>query len=469
MGRLFWKFFFFIWLAQLTTIVGVSITFWLEHRAMDTKQAGIDRSPPAGFFVETAAATLRYGGTPALRGLLGDVTQPKVYAVDEKNRELLGRNVEPTMIEQVRQALEAAPSPHAIRKVNGADGHAYLLFLPLPGNRPTTAPPPGDRCPDGNGPPLGGKPPHPGEHHIPIEPIVAAMLASLIFAALLAWYFSKPIRNLHSAFEAAATGNLSVRLGPAMGKRRDELADLGRDFDRMASHLFALMDGQRRLLHDVSHELRSPLARLQAAIGLARQQPEKLEAFLARIEREGVRMDKLVGELLTLSRLEAGVTGSMEEEINLEELIAGVVNDARFEAEARGRTVALSGGGESVVKGNAELLHRAIENVIRNAVKHTPDGGSVTVDVQLDAQGRNLHVSIADQGPGIPKGDLSEIFEPFFRGNEMTNSTDGHGLGLAISRRVAEAHGGTIRASNLVGGGLCVEIALPVNLSSGND
>lgn len=457
MGRLFWKFFFFILLAQLTTIVGVSITFWLEHRAMDTKQAGIDRSPPAGFLVEAAAATLQYGGVPALRGLLGGVTQPRVYAVDEKNRELLGRHVEAAMIEQVRQALEAAPSPHAVRKVNGADGHVYLLFLPLPGNRLDAGPPPG------------GRPRPPDGRHIPIEPIVATMLASLIFAALLAWYFSKPIRNLHSAFEAAATGNLAVRLGPAMGKRRDELADLGRDFDRMASHLFALMDGQRRLLHDVSHELRSPLARLQAAIGLARQQPEKLEAFLERIEREGVRMNKLVGELLTLSRLEAGVTGSMEEEINMGELIADVINDASFEAEAHGRTVAFTGGGEAVVRGNAELLHRAIENVIRNAVKHTPEGGSVIVDARLDAQERNLYLSVTDQGPGIPEGDLREIFEPFFRGKEMINSTDGHGLGLAISRRVAEAHGGSIHASNLTGGGLCVEIVLPVNLSSGND
>ncbi|MCE5181236.1 MAG: HAMP domain-containing protein [Betaproteobacteria bacterium] len=463
MGRLFWKFFFFIWLAQLTTIVGVSITFWLEHRAMDTKQAGIDRSPPAGFLVEAAAATLQYGGAPALRGLLGDVTQPKVYAVDEKNRELLGRKVDSAMIEQVRQALEAAPFPPAIRKVNGVDGHVYLLFLPLPGNRPDAGHPPNGRHPDGNGPPP------PDGRHIPIEPILAAMLASLIFAALLAWYFSKPIRNLHSAFEAAATGNLAVRLGPAMGKRRDELADLGRDFDSMASHLFALMDGQRRLLHDVSHELRSPLARLQAAIGLARQQPEKLEAFLERIEREGVRMDKLVGELLTLSRLEAGVTGSMEEEINMAELVADVINDARFEAEAHGRTVAFTGSGEAVVRGNAELLHRAIENVIRNAVKHTPEGGNVTVDARLDARGHSLYLSVTDQGSGISEGDLREIFEPFFRGKEMTNSTDGHGLGLAISRRVVEAHGGTIRASNLVGGGLCVEIVLPVNLSHGND
>ena len=447
MGRLFWKFFFFIWLAQLTTILAVGIAFWLE-RAQDHRLDVLDRSPPVGALVDSAAATLQYGGATALRSVLGNRMQPPLYAVDEQGRELLGRRVAPATLERVRRMLDADPAAPALRKVQSRDGHAYVLFLPLPEHGPEGRPPPG------------GKPPPPAPPLVPVVPLVATLLASLIFAALLAWYFSKPIRHLRSAFEAMVSGNMEVRLGPVMGKRRDELADLGRNFDRMASHLNALIDGQRRLLHDVSHELRSPLARLQAAIGLARQQPEKLDSSLARIERESERMDRLVGELLTLSRLEAGVMG-VEEAVNVDELVSEVAADARFEAESSGRKVDFSGCGEVCVKGRPELLHRALENVMRNALRHTPEGGKVTVEVHLDADGNALRLAVLDQGPGVPEQELGTIFEPFFRGGG-SKYADGHGLGLAIAQRVIEAHGGTIRASNRMDGGLCVEIVLPV-------
>ncbi|MBZ0106868.1 MAG: HAMP domain-containing protein, partial [Sulfuricella denitrificans] len=302
-------------------------------------------------------------------------------------------------------------------------------------------------------------PPRPGYPFVPVVPLIATLLASLAFAALLAWYFSKPIRSLRSAFEDMVGGNLGVRLGPAMGKRRDELADLGHNFDLMASHLNAMIEGQRRLLHDVSHELRSPLARLQAAIGLARQEPEKLASSLERIERESMRMDSLVGELLTLSRLEAGVMGTMDEEIDLGEIVASVVADARFEAEVNGRTLAFSGCGEVLLKGDAELLHRALENVVRNALRHAPEGGQVVLEIHPGAN--EVRLAILDRGPGVPENDLNGIFQPFYRGDGSQN-TDGHGLGLAIARRVAESFGGSIRAANREGGGLCVEIVLPV-------
>lgn len=449
MGRLFWKFFFFIWLAQLTAILAVGTAFWLEHRTQDKMLEDFDRSPPASLLLESAAATLQYGGASALRRVLESWEQAPIYAIDEQDREILGRKFTPATLDRVRRMLDADSAAPAVRRMQSSDGHVYVLFLLFPEHRLE------------GGPPFGNKPPHPGQPPLPVVPLVATLLASLIFAALLAWYFAKPIRNLRSAFEAMVSGDLEVRLGPVMGKRRDELADLGRNFDRMASHLNTLIDGQRRLLHDVSHELRSPLARLQAAIGLARQQPEKLESSLERIERESVRMDKLVGELLTLSRLEAGVMGAMEEDVNLGELVSDVVADARFEAETSGRMVEFSGCSEMFVKGNAELLHRAIENVVRNALRYTPYGGKVVVGVLRDANGNNLKLAVLDQGPGVPENELGSIFEPFFRGNG-TKSTNGHGLGLAIARSVIEAHDGTICASNRVdGGGLCVEIVLP--------
>jgi signal transduction histidine kinase len=322
-------------------------------------------------------------------------------------------------------------------------------------------PPPGDEA---------GRPPGPpGEHedhwHIPLLPALGGLFASLISAALLAWYFAKPIGHLRAAFAAAAQGNLEVRLGPQIGSRRDELADLGRDFDQMAGQLSALMDGQRRLLHDVSHELRSPLARLLAVIGLFRQQPARAEEMLARMEREGERINLLVGELLTLSRLEAGVI-SKNEEVDMAELLAGIVDDARFEAEAKGRRVDFAGAAEVSVLGNGELLHRAIENIVRNAIKYTPAGSAVSIRADFDAAAGQLQVVVEDHGKGVAAEQLESIFEPFFRAAGVDGSpadSDGHGLGLAIARRIIAACGGSIGASNRPDGGLRLSLKLPAS------
>lgn len=454
MGRLFWKFFIILSFAQLTTVIGVSATFWLKHRQQQTSQTSpVDQSPPADFLVNSAAATLQFGGLKALTSLLEKAGRPAIFAVDAQNKEILGRQIDAAETERVREMLDANPDARAVRSVKLENGHEFILFSPA-----------SRACPLGK--PCGARKfPPDMRSRLPVEPVIGGFLASLIFAALLASYFSRPLRNLRAAFEAAGAGNLDVRLGLAMGNRRDELADLGRNFDRMAGQLGALMDGQHRLLHDVSHELRSPLARLQAAIGLARQQPEKLGASLDRIERESMRMDRLVGELLTLSRLEAGVTGAMAEIINLDELVSCVVEDARFEAEANGRTVNFFGVRGLFVKGNAELLHRSIENVVRNAIKHTPENSRVTLEVKPD--GASIRILVLDQGPGIPENELTEIFKPFFRGQDG-RGTDGHGLGLAIARHVIEAHGGSIFAANLEAGGLRVEIILPGYRGPGN-
>jgi len=369
MGRLFWKFFFFFWLAQLTAGLGVGLTFWLRA----------DGPPP-------------FAGEPPRPG-------PR----------------------------DAAPPPAPSFST------------------PEAWPPPGPHRP----------PP-------PYVPLIAGLLVSLLFAALLAWYCAKPIRSLRAAFAAAARGRLGQRLAPAMGGRRDELADLGRDFDRMAEQLKQLMDGQQRLLHDVSHELRSPLARLQAAIGLARQQPGRGEELLARIELESVRMDGLVSELLTLSRLEAGMGGRLDETVDLCELLATLVEDAVFEAQARACTVEYRAppSPSCPLTGSAELLHRALENVVRNALKHVPPGGRVGIELLPEIVPGRCGVRICDNGPGVPAGDLAAIFRPFFRGG-CGERSDGHGLGLAIARRIVELHGGSIVAANRDAGGLCVGIALP--------
>jgi two-component system OmpR family sensor kinase len=287
-----------------------------------------------------------------------------------------------------------------------------------------------------------------------------ATLASFLFAALLAWYFSRPIRALRSAFEAASAGDLAPKFGEArMAVAGDELAELGHDFDRMSGRLRTLMEGQRRLLHDVSHELRSPLARLQAAIGLAHQQPDKIHASLERIERESVRMDRLVGELLTLSRLEALSTPPAMETadlVDLVEMVDQIADDARFEA---GASIDVDAPVPVTVRGAPDLLWSAVENIVRNAVKH--GGAGSAVDIALHPEDGMVHIDVLDRGPGIAEEHLGDIFTPFFRSNPTQNNVDGHGLGLAIAKRVVDTHGGRITAANRAGGGLRVTITLP--------
>ncbi len=306
-------------------------------------------------------------------------------------------------------------------------------------------------------------PPNPGEmipHHVPapLVPILAGSLVSLIFAAIMAWYFARPIRNLRDAFKSVAAGRLETRIGSSMGWRNDELADLGKYFDHMAGRLQNLIETQRRLLHDVSHELRSPLARLQAAADLMQQQPDRGAEFAERIQRDTARMDTLVGELLALARLDAGMTGNLDNEVDLQEIVTDVADDARIEVDSKGCSLLAKMEDLAIVRGNRELLYRAIENVVRNAVRHSPQGQ--TIEISTCRVGESLRVVVADRGPGVSADDLAAIFEPFVRSG-LERSPSGYGLGLAITRRVAEAHGGTVFAANRPEGGLLVTLELP--------
>jgi two-component system OmpR family sensor kinase len=483
-GRLFWKFFLSILLAQVAAAVGIGSYFWLREQArLSNTATSIETGPPAGFMLDSVAIALKYGGLPALREIVAKANRYTVYVVDTRERELLGRTVAPAVLAQARRELDADRPFHPVRELTAPDGQRLLAFVqrhlhPVSPAATRNAPSPHTAPADGPGGPGGGPdfargdgprgPPGPfgpgWQLNRPI-PLLASVLVSLLFALLLAWYFSRPIRALRNAFEAAAAGDLAPRFaGTASGG--DELNDLGRDFDRMSGRLRALMDGQRRLLHDVSHELRSPLARLQAAIGLAHQQPERIATSLERIERESVRMDKLVGELLTLSRLEANPNLPKDELVDLQELVDGIASDVRFEVGDDGPAIEVGIEGridderQVAVRGAPDLLWRAVENVVRNAVKHGGAGGVVEFRLRADAQW--AYIVVLDRGPGIAPADLPTIFQPFFRSNPSKNNVDGHGLGLAIAERVIHAHGGTIRAMNREDGGLQVAIVLPL-------
>ena len=320
------------------------------------------------------------------------------------------------------------------------------------------APPPGMKEP----PPPGGTP-H-GHRPPPVETafeLAIDLAASLSCAMLLAWLFSKPIRSLHFALRDAAAGNLDIRVADRMGPGMDEMKELGIEFDRMIERLKTMITAQRRLLNDVSHEIRSPMARIQAAIGLAHQQPDQALPLLERIERESVRIDRLIGELLALSRLQAGVDNRLYEEIDLRELVSDIVDDARFEASAKGRFIQIGSEIDGAVRGNVELLRRAVENVVRNAIKYSHRGGTVTIDTTQGAAGGTAVISVQDAGTGVPESDLANIFDPFFRSSAHQRK-EGSGLGLEIAKRVVETHGGAIRASNVPTGGLRVDIELPL-------
>lgn len=311
---------------------------------------------------------------------------------------------------------------------------------PPPG-LPGIAPPPPFRP----GPPL------------PVLHLLAGALVSLVFAALLAAYVSHPIHRLRQALRDAAEGRLAADLARMMGDRRDELADLGLDYDRMVRHLAQLMDSQRTLLHDVSHELRSPLARVEAIIDVARQQPESVGECLTRLEHESRRIDALLGELLTLSRLESGLHETDEAAIDLDALLADVLADALPEAELAGCRVELDAASGAHLRGNAELLHRCFDNLLRNALTHAASGGWVGISVRRGDT--RVEVRVSDRGPGLPDAEFERIFEPFYRARR--SSGKGSGLGLAIARRIVSRHAGDIHAESAAGGGLVVCVRLP--------
>jgi signal transduction histidine kinase len=294
-----------------------------------------------------------------------------------------------------------------------------------------------------------------------VIPEMIDVVASLGCAALLAWLLSKPISNLHAALSDAAGGNLDIRVADRMGVGNDELKDLGIEFDHMMSRLQALITAQRRLLHDVSHEIRSPMARIQAAVGLAHRQPDQSLPLMERIERECVRVDRLVGEMLALSRLQAGVDSSLTEEFDVHELLSDIIDDAQFEATAKERSVSAKSEVHGTLRGNVDLLRRAVENVLRNAIKYSKPGSVITLETATASAGRSVVISVQDAGTGVPESDLENIFEPFFR-SPMHVRKEGSGLGLQIAKRVVESHGGTIMAQNVPSGGLRVNIELPL-------
>lgn len=450
MQRLYWKIFVSFWIALLL-FAATSLLFTSHYldRLRDQQDAGTPRERYEQR-VAQARDIAQQDGLQGLKAWAHEVDEHDavpLLVLDVNGDDVLNRAVPAQALEHLRRHDERAerlgnmqrrmhPEPWIVLD----DGSRYRVV------------------PDFQGVTLGRLLVRP---RVIAVPLLLGTLISALMCFLLARYLTAPIARLRRAAEAYAAGDLTQRVGASLGGRRDEIVDLALAFDHMAERLDDLMLSHKRLLRDVSHELRSPLARLQAALGLARQragaadQPE-----LDRIEGEAERLNELIGQLLSLARLDAGVQDIPLETVNLSELLTTVTEDAALEAGARQCAVRLQQPAMLSVRGNAKLLHSALENVVRNAIHYTAAASAVTITAS-QTDGRVL-IRVTDHGPGVPEQMLPQMFEPFVRvGEARDRRSGGYGLGLAIAKRAIGLHGGEISARNEAAGGLSVTISLP--------
>jgi len=433
-GRLFWKILLGFWLTFIIMTQALWVAFSLYGDRYEPPENAMARRAVT-LQLTSAATQLREGGLPALNAMLKD------WSDDDRRLLSVTPMAQPPAAEEpVFEGRRRLKEVTAWVKDSGGTG--YLLSYDMRALREEYSP---------------NRRPH--VFNIPMPMLWVGGLAGLLFSTVLAWNLTRPMRKLRDGFDRVAQGDLSVRLFPAMRRRHDELSEVARDFDSMAERLELLVSAREQLLHDVSHELRSPLARLQLAIGLARQNAGNVENSLQRIEHEAGRLDKMIGELLALSRAESNSLLD-EEYFDLYGLVDAVVSDARYEAQIPGVEIVLQASSdvEYTVKGNAELMRRAVDNIVRNALRFSSHGQRVTV--VLTRIDQLFQIEVSDQGPGVEESKLSSIFDPFVR-VKSSMSGKGYGLGLAITRKVVLAHGGQVEARNGEQEGLVITLRIP--------
>ena len=291
--------------------------------------------------------------------------------------------------------------------------------------------------------------------------VIIALGVSFLLCLILARYLVVPIKQLQATSRKLAGQDLSARVNKKIRKRGDELGELAREFDNMAVQLENLMANKERLLRDVSHELRSPLTRLQISLALARRKTPEAEAEHARIEREVERLDQMIGEIIRFSRIQNGVSDVACEQVDLNQVVHQLVDDGDFEAQAQNKSVVLIETSPLEICGVKDWLSSAVENIIRNAIRFAPEQSQVEVSLLNDR--RNALIKVRDYGPGVPEEALETLFEPFFRVDDTRGGqNDGFGLGTAIAQSAVTSHGGQVAARNCQPG-LEVTICLPLD------
>jgi two-component system sensor histidine kinase CpxA len=456
MKSLFLKIFLSFWLAQALIVALVVLATVVFRPQTESPFWDYIKTNTADQLVQAYES----GGPKVLDAKidqLGTTLRLKAYLFDDQGKELAGRST-PPWAQRLSRRLDPqgggllhrfSPRRFVSQEVTTGDGHHYIMVAEVP-PRPWL-------------PLLRQKPPGTG-----LVILALAVLVSGFVCYVLARYLTSDVRRLRAATQQLAAGDLNARAVEPKRRRSDESAELVRDFNTMASRLQDLVSAQSRLLNDISHELRSPLARLSVALGLAWQRAgTEAHSALERIELEATRLNELIGRLLTLARLEGGEDAMRRTPIALDELVRDICEDADFEAQSRQCRVHCDVQYDAVIFGSASLLHSAIENVVRNAMRHTPEGTDVEIQLAKEAaHGKaDALVRVVDHGPGVPQESLDKLFRPFYRLDDARGrQTGGVGLGLAITERAVRLHGGSVRAANRPEGGLMVEIRLPVKV-----
>ncbi len=447
---LYLKIFIWFWLAMIIINVATFAIFALTRPTpirrswRDLTQVGPNALRAAEIYEQSGAAALN-------SALQATEKSSGVSATffDESGKELSGRTPPPGTSELIARAAEsrevefnfAGRETIVARPVVSSKGQRYMYVAHIP--RPT--------------------------FQQGLQPQLLRLLVILviggIFCFWLARYLTTPLLKLRTTTNELAEGNLGARVAARLTKRRDEVGQLGRDFNGMAERLESMVKAQQRLLGDISHELRSPLARLGVALGLARQRSgAEASGALDRIERESDNLNEMISQLLELTRLESGTDGRKRTTIDLSSLVRDVAEDADYEARGVNRSVQVVWTERCSINGIEDLLRSAVENVVRNAVRFTPEGTAVEVALQRqNGGGGNFAViSVRDRGNGVPDDALEKIFHPFYRTEDARDrqSGGGTGLGLAITERAVRMHGGSVKAANAKDGGLSVELRL---------
>jgi signal transduction histidine kinase len=459
MRSLFLKIFLFFWITVVLIGAAIVITWSLQPEIVFTRWQALMTEALATHAQNAADIFERQGPAAAANYIqrLNLAGRMQAELLDERGQPLVGKpsgeaaRVAAHVVETGRPEFQMKPRiAYSAQLSTGPSGRRYVLVTEIPRAGPFYA--------------------FRATTFTQVLRWVLAILISGAICYLLTRYLTRPILRLRSATRELAAGNLGARAGGDMEKRRDELGQLVRDFNQMADRIEILLESERQLIRDISHELRSPLARLNVALGLARQRAGADAApQLDRIEREAERLNELIGRLLTLARLEGSAAPPEQAPISLSELVREVAEDAGFEAESRHCSVQVNAAEDCTTVGSPDLLRSAVENVVRNAVRYTAEGTQVQIDLACVGEDGNrwAAIRVRDHGPGLPESELNNVFRPFYRvANARERETGGTGLGLAITERAVRLHGGTIQASNAPGGGLVVEMRLPAAASA---
>ena len=469
MRRLHVKIFMWFWLG-VVVVSGtlVTLTELTHSRADDDRQWREKYGPRVDLWARQETHIFRTQGSAALRTYVGSFqSDPGVrnYIFDASGRELLGRQAA-APVPEIVASLHDAPQwmQHVdagerviAEKVIDARGDPYVVVVDFPGPSIMAQSLFEFLSVDV----MGG-----GLYRTAVLRLAAVLIVAGLFCFLLARHIASPIDRLRSATRKIADEQLEARVDPSVLNRHDEIAALGLDFNRMAERIEGLVTAQRHLLSDVSHALRSPLARLNVALGLARRNsPPSATEHLDRIERETERLNTLIGQLLTMSRVDSGVDLERRSVFDLATVVDEVATDADYEARGRRRAVRVLQRRECRVEGAPDLLRSAVENVVRNAVRHTADGTTVEISMECrdgDGAGRAV-IQVRDHGPGVTGETVDHVFLPFHRSADgKSESPSGTGLGLTITKRIFEVHGGAATAGNAAGGGFIVTLEIPM-------